>query len=745
MTNFLSHLKKGLFAAAICFAAATAVASDNGNNAAQWISTPEERADSINTWIAFRRDFKLDKVPVTAKTRIAVDSKYWLWVNGKMAVFEGGVKRGPNPHDTYCDTLDLAPYLKKGTNKIALLMWYFGKNGFSHNSSGKSGLFFSMDAGGQRVVSDGEWLCRIHPAYGMASGEIPNYRLPESNICFDARKEMDGWQTAKKRGLKGFFRAKTMGGENSAPWNKLVARPIPYWKDFGVKDAAFTRKKGVEADTLVARLPYDMQFTPILTLTDKQGGNRIGILSNHTYTAGTDNIRAQYITEKGSQSYESLGWLSGEELWVVVPHGVEVERLAYRETGYDTEFAGTFECSSPFYNLFWNKALRTLYVNMRDTFFDCPERERAQWWGDAVLLIAEGFYTLSPSSHALMRKAVRELADWQKPNGVLHSPIPGNYNGELPAQMLASVSRYGFWNYYLNTGDRETLEHVYPAVKRYLSLWTTDSTGLTQLRSGDWLWGDWGDDKDMRLLMAGWHHIALDGAALMADELGLEADAAAYRATMERVKEGFNRCWTGTCYRHPSYKGATDDRAQAVAILSGIAESDKYEGLKATLRKEFHASPYMEKYVMEALCKMGDGVYALERCHERFEYMVNYPGFTTLFEGWGIGKEGFGGGTTNHAWSGGAQIVLAQYILGVRPVEPGYRKFVISPQPSGIKSAKITFPTVKGTVGCGYEDTDAAFTVTVDVPDGTVAELRMPYGSATYVLAAGKHTVVQKK
>jgi len=85
MTNFLSHLKKGLFAAAICFAAATAVASDNGNNAAQWISTPEERADSINTWIAFRRDFKLDKVPVTAKTRISRGFEILVvgeWKNG---------------------------------------------------------------------------------------------------------------------------------------------------------------------------------------------------------------------------------------------------------------------------------------------------------------------------------------------------------------------------------------------------------------------------------------------------------------------------------------------------------------------------------------------------------------------------------------------------------------------------------------------------------------------------------------
>jgi hypothetical protein len=29
----------------------------------------------------------------TAMTKIAVDSKYWLWVNGQLVVREGGLKR----------------------------------------------------------------------------------------------------------------------------------------------------------------------------------------------------------------------------------------------------------------------------------------------------------------------------------------------------------------------------------------------------------------------------------------------------------------------------------------------------------------------------------------------------------------------------------------------------------------------------------------------------------------------------
>ena len=64
-----------------------------GQNA-KWISANEESVDSPNTWVAFRKDFDVGKVPSSANAKIAVDSKYWLWINGKLAVFEGGLKRG---------------------------------------------------------------------------------------------------------------------------------------------------------------------------------------------------------------------------------------------------------------------------------------------------------------------------------------------------------------------------------------------------------------------------------------------------------------------------------------------------------------------------------------------------------------------------------------------------------------------------------------------------------------------------
>ena len=69
----------------------------------------------------------------------------------------------------------------------------------------------------------------------------------------------------------------------------------------------------------------------------------------------------------------------------------------------------------------------------------------------------------------------------------------------------------------------------------------------------------------------------------------------------------------------------------------------------------------MEKYVLEALCMMGYYEDALERMKKRYYDMVESD-LTTLWEGWGIGSKGFGGGSYNHAWSGGPLTILSQIL-----------------------------------------------------------------------------------
>ena len=694
---------------------------------ANWITADDSTCNERNVWIEFSKDFELKKKVKKAEARIAADSKYWLWINGEMAVFEGGLKRGPNRNDSYYDIIDLAPYLKKGKNDIRLLLWYFGKSGFSHNSSGKSGIIF--DAPEIGLTSDRTWLSQRLDAFQTADKPKPNYRLSEANIRYDARLE---GQDRLKPSVE-------IGRWGDQPWGGLVLRPIPQWKDYGIVEVAFTETSDDQGNkVLTARLPYNTQMTPVIDVTDAAGGTLIRMETDHIMGGSEPCIRAEYITKEGRQKYESLGWMNGDELRIIYPaeSGIVINSVGYRETGYDCEFEGRFTCSDETINRFWGKAMRTLYVNMRDTYFDCPDRERAQWWGDVTVLIGQSFYQLSPNANALVRKAIHELVDWQRADGTIYSPVPsGTWKNELPAQMLSSVGPYGFWYYYMHTGDKETMEYVYPAVRKYLSVWTLDEDGLTVGRKGGWSWGDWGTNIDLRLLLAAWHYLALQAATDMAELTGNEADIPEYTRIRESIYKAFNTHWNGYAYRYPSYQGATDDRVQAMAILSGLADEDKHEQIFQLLKTQKHASPYMEKYVLEALVKKGHGDFAIERFKKRFGPMIADSLHTTLFEGWEEG--GYGGGSTNHAWSGGMLTVIAENICGVRPTVPGWKEFEICPYPV-ISECSITIPSVAGMISSSFKDNEEAFVMNVSIPKGTTATVVVPQQEYSSITIGGK-------
>ena len=61
------------------------------NSNTKWIWKNGENNENI--WMNFVKKFDLASTVQTAGVKIAVDSKYWLYINGVLAVFEGGIKR----------------------------------------------------------------------------------------------------------------------------------------------------------------------------------------------------------------------------------------------------------------------------------------------------------------------------------------------------------------------------------------------------------------------------------------------------------------------------------------------------------------------------------------------------------------------------------------------------------------------------------------------------------------------------
>ncbi|MEI7525686.1 MAG: alpha-L-rhamnosidase C-terminal domain-containing protein [Mariniphaga sp.] len=701
---------------------------------AQWISAVESKNDT-NIWQVFRKKINLPAMPQRATAKIAVDSKYWLWVNGEMVVYEGGLKRGPNPNDTYFDVVDLSRFLKKGMNTIAILSWYWGKDGFSHKNSGKAGLVAEINADEKIFGTDQSWKSMRHPAFGKSGDPHPNFRMADDNIHFDARKDPGNWN-APDFDDSSWPQAITLGSPPVSPWNNLVERPIPLWKveELTKYENEAQLPKISDGKSIIAALPRNLTISPYLKIK-APAGLTIDMRTDN-YKGGSEyNYRSEYITKEGVQEFESLAYLNGHWMIYTIPTGVEILELRYRETRYNTEFTGSFDCDDPFLNSLWIKCRNTMNVNMRDGIQD-PDRERAQWWGDVAILLGEILHSCDKNAPALIKKAILNLVDWQKPDGVLYSPVPaGSWDKELPGQMLSSVGMFGFWYYYFYTGDIATIRYAYPAVKRYLDLWQLGPNGLLEHRDGGWDWGDWGENIDRPVMDNALLYQALESAINMAKLTGNETDIPHYESMRKSISANYNRVlWTGNEYRSPGYTGITDDRGHGLAVLAGLAKQAQYPAIKKVFERSFNASPYMEKYILESIFRMGDANTALARMKSRYQKMVESP-LSTLWEGWGIGSEGYGGGSYNHGWSGGPLTLLMEYVCGITPTEPGFSRFQVMPQPGSLNMAAASFETVKGTIRSSFQKLTKGMEIKVTVPASTQAIVGIPaYGVKTIKL-----------
>lgn len=704
---------------------------------AKWIWDKDNLTEK-NTWMCFNKKVTLDKIPDELTAHISADSKYWLYINGETVVFEGNVKRGPDKSSGYYDSIDIAPYLKEGENTICALVWYWdNEKSYSYCGSGQGGFLFEAISEEISIISDESWLVKEHPAYVDSALYPPNYRIPEYSIYFDARLDTENW-TSETYDTSGWENATeyALGGEGA--YGKLYPRGIPFLKDYGLKDYEnsedyenYTVKK-LLGEKITVDVPYNAQLTPYLKVI-APAGKKIRITTENTLIGA---VSTTYITKEGEQEFEALGWFNGEHITYKIPKGVTVVSLKYRESGYDSAFSGDYKSDDEFMNTLWQKSLRTLYVTMRDNFMDCPDRERAQWWGDVTSEMIMTMYSMDSNSYLLYQKGVEAMLSHIDDTKVLQTVVPINGDFfELPVQQLAGI--VGFLTYYEYTGDRAFLERVYSPALDYLKLWEIGENKLVIHRSGSWDWPDWGKKADMTAIENAWVYYALSSVEQMAELLGKTEDIAFIKERKETIAKGYQTLWTENGFKSADAKNP-DDRANALAVLSGLAKKEQYGTILSVLTTTQNSSPYMEYYVLEALCRMEEYEAARDRIKDRYADMVNED-YSTLWEFWNSWQ-----GTMNHAWSGGPLVIMSKHFAGIAPLEAGYERVKIDPQYELSDSLSCTVPSVKGLITLNYEKTDGNYTVNLTLPEGMKAELYVPEGATVNVNFADNAEIIEK-
>jgi len=453
------------------------------------------------------------------------------------------------------------------------------------------------------------------------------------------------------------------------------------------------------------------------------GGNRNGL---------------RYITRQGHNRFTSLKRRSGRYVFLTLRNQHAPVRLRHFnliESTYPLDYVGSFTCSDPRLDRIWDISTRTLKLCMEDTFTDCPLYEQTHWVGDArnESLLAYGVF----GAHDLARRCVNITAQSLQRYPITGCQTPSGWDCLLPAwSFLWGIST---WDHYWETGDKEWLRGIYPAVIRNLQgaeRWVGDRG----LFSGPfWNMFDWtGADQGQKTVLHNSLFLvgAIDAALKEADVLGDTTRVAWLKSLRARLVAGINKLWDDAKQAYPD--SIRDDGSispstcQHTSFLSLLYDVVPQEHAAAAVNNMTNPPPKMVKvgspfaalYLYEACEKLGLDDAILQDIYKQYLPMLE-AGATTVWESFPNGTTGSDGFPTRshcHAWSSAPSRFLSRIVLGIKDTSPGGATVQISPRLNGLTWARGATATAHGPVRVSWKLENQTLDVTYTVPAGVKAE-----------------------
>ncbi|WP_162819237.1 alpha-L-rhamnosidase [Leifsonia aquatica] len=457
---------------------------------------------------------------------------------------------------------------------------------------------------------------------------------------------------------------------------------------------------------------------------------------------------APTFTYHGFRYVRIVGWPAAEDL---AGDAVVAEVLHT-----DVARIGAFHTSEPILNSLHDAVVRTVEINLHGLPTDTPTYEKNGWTGDGML--AADLMLLNLDTEVLLEKWLDDVADSCDDDGrpQVIAPSPGWGDRYKPSPTWHSDLVLTPWALYRHRGNRAVLERHYDAMRRYVRHeYAESSDGLANSVLNDWCspeTGAWGGDApdDHRVSGTAYLYTMLVTLNRIARVLGRKKDAEEFRAAGAHVGAAFNAEFfdgAGT------YRGVGDDGYRqthnVLALAFGLVPRDAVgpvvAGLVADIRRrDTHLATGVlgTKHILPTLTRHGHDGLALELATQ-----TTFPswghwivqGSTTLWEHWKDASR-----SRAHYMFGTYDDWFFEHILGVRPIEPGYRRFCVEPAPlRALESADGVVPTPYGPIKVAWARQGDLRRLRVHVPTGCIAEVAQGSGDRrpNLVFRGGVHEV----
>ena len=526
-----------------------------------------------------------------------------------------------------------------------------------------------------------------------------------------------------------------------------------------------------------------LRFGEVLYPDLKESGNNVGMIMTENYRAALS--QDIYIMKEGSQvcqpKFTSHGFKYIEISGIDEPLPLDAVQCVAISSVKDLTAA--YETSNPKVNQLWSNLVWSNVDNFLTIPTDCPQRnERMGWSGDISVFSRTATYV--SNADQFLRRHMFAMRDVQMSSGKFTdvAPVGGGFGGVLWGSAGITVP----WEAYQQYNDIELLKEHYNAMKAYADYVQTTIDPKTGLSSdaqlGDWL-GPQNNQLGTAFLVTAYHIFDLRIMTETAKLLGKSEDAEKFGTWYNERRAFFNKQFVnhdhktmgltgggfsfGGPVKAPELKLADTQTSYAVGLALGAFSDENIpymvQNLKETVERENvdDGGVIRPKYslmtgfigtawISKALSDYGysDLAYRLLQSSQYPSWLYSIDqGATSIWErlnGYTV-ENGFGGNNSmnsfNHYSFGAVGQWMMAYSLGIQRDEPGFRRFILQPEPDPTGQmtwAKGYYDSMYGKISSSWKVENGVLTYETSVPANTSATLYLPAISEKNIDESGK-------
>jgi hypothetical protein len=399
-----------------------------------------------------------------------------------------------------------------------------------------------------------------------------------------------------------------------------------------------------------------------------------------------------------------------------------VRRAAYVASWNDTD--ATFTCSDPLLNRVWDLCKDSVKATSFAGVYVDGDRERISYEVDSY--IGQLSHYATSNDIQMARDTFDRLIQY-----------PTWPTECAPAMVLMA---YKDW---MHTGDRDRLQAVYSHLPAKSLLPLAREDGLIPRQGTDLV--DWPPGErdgfivgESNIVVNAFHLAAIKRLIVLADAMGYTSDSASYRKHYQKSYQAFQTAFynrqTGL-YRDSIGTDHSSLHANLFPLAFQLIPEDRRVTVVEWLQSQpMRCSIYAAQFLLEGLFENDATSSAcaliLAENDRSWRHMLE-QGTTVTWEAWDAKYKG--NLDWNHIWGTAPANLFPKYILGVRPVSPGWNQVLVRPSPGSLESASGVIPTPRGPIQIAWSR-EANWELKLSLPPGVTAQLELPASDPTAVV-----------